>query len=232
MERILAVNIVSSYGRKRVLSGVSISAMAGQCVGIVGTNGCGKSTLLNILAGLRKADSGEVYFDGQCASGRRGRKLFTTYAGYVPQESNLIPELRVMDNLRLWYQNASSLEQELRQGFLHELEIDRMCHLRAGQLSGGMKKRVSIGCALAGNPPILILDEPDAALDLPGKADIRKYLCMYKRLGGTIILATHDEIDLDLCDRVFALNGGVSKEIDRTLRGEALLYQISSKEHE
>ena len=230
MERLLAVNIVSSYGKKRVLSGVNIAVGAGQCVGIVGTNGCGKSTLLNIIAGLRKPDSGEIYFDGQRASGRGGRKLFAAYAGYVPQENNLIPELRVMDNLRLWYQSASVLEQELKQGFLHELEIDQMCHLKAGQLSGGMKKRVSIGCALAGNPPILILDEPDAALDLPGKADIRRYLNMYKKLGGTIILATHDEIDLDLCDRVFALNGGVSKEIDRTLRGEALLFQICSKE--
>lgn len=230
MDRLLAANIVSSYGRKKVLSGVNISAKVGQCVGIVGTNGCGKSTLLNILAGLRKPDGGEIYLDGQCASGRGGRKLFISYVGYVPQENNLIPELTVMDNLRLWYQSAKVLEQELKQGFLHELEIDQMCGLKAGKLSGGMKKRVSIGCALAGNPPVLILDEPDAALDLPGKADIRRYLCMYKQLGGTILLATHDEIDLELCDRVFALNRGVSKEIDRTLRGEALLYQISSKE--
>ena len=101
-----------------------------------------------------------------------------------------------------------------------------MCRLRAGKLSGGMKKRVSIGCALAGDPPILLLDEPDAALDLPGKADIRRYLAMYKQMGGTVLLATHDEIDLDLCDRVFALNRGVSREIDRNLRGEALLNQI------
>ena len=230
MERLRAVNIVSSYGRKRVLSGVNISAEAGQCVGIVGTNGCGKSTLLNIIAGLKRPDSGDMYFDGQCASGKGGRKLFMAYAGYVPQENNLIPELSVLDNLRLWYPSKAVLEQELKQGFLHELEIDQMCRMKAGQLSGGMKKRVSIGCALAGNPPILILDEPDAALDLPGKADIRRYLGMYKKLGGTILLATHDEIDLDLCDRVFALNGGVSKEIDRTLRGESLRYQICNKE--
>ena len=81
--------------------------------------------------------------------------------------------------------------------------------------------------ALAGNPVILILDEPDAALDLPGKADIRRYLAMYRQMGGTIILATHDETDLNLCDRVFALNGGMSREIDKTLRGDALLEQIS-----
>ena len=70
----------------------------------MGTNGCGKSTLLNILAGLRKADGGEIYFDGNRA---QGRQLFIRYAGYVPQESSLIPELSVMDNLRLWYTDES-----------------------------------------------------------------------------------------------------------------------------
>lgn len=230
MERLLAVNIVCSYGRKKVLSGVNIAAGAGQCVGIVGTNGCGKSTLLNILAGLRRPDGGEVYFDGRRAEGRQGRQLFMQYVGYVPQESNLIPELSVMDNLRLWYRDADSLQKELRQGFLHELGVDEMCRMKAGKLSGGMKKRVSIGCALAGNPPVLMLDEPDAALDLPGKADIRRYLTVYKELGGTILLATHDEIDLDLCDRIFVLNRGMSREADRALRGELLIKQMRNEE--
>ena len=223
MERIQAVNIISSYGKKRVLCGVNLSAGAGQCVGIVGTNGCGKSTLLNILSGLRRADAGEIYFDGNKAQGRKG---FVDHVGYVPQENNLIPELSVMDNLRLWYKDANALRQSIDQGFLKALGIDSMCRLKAGKLSGGMRKRVSIGCALSGNPPILILDEPDAALDLPGKAEIRKYLGMYKQMGGTILIATHDEADLELCDRIFALKEGMSTELDRSLRGEALLRAI------
>ncbi len=223
MERLQAVNIRGSYGKKKVLCGVDISAEAGQCVGIVGTNGCGKSTLLNILAGMRKADSGDIYFDGTVV---RNQQDFIRFVGYVPQENHLIPELRVLDNLRLWYRDANALRQSLEQGFLKALGVDEMCQIKAGKLSGGMKKRVSIGCALAGNPPILILDEPDAALDLPGKADIRRYLALYRQMGGTILLATHDEPDLDLCDRVFALCKGVSKEISRTSRGEALLKQI------
>ena len=118
------------------------------------------------------------------------------------------------------------LRQSLDQGFLRALGVDQMCRMKAGKLSGGMKKRVSIGCALAGNPAVLILDEPDAALDLPGKADIRRYLGMYRQMGGTVLLATHDEIDLDLCDRVYALNRGAGKEINRALRGEELLKEI------
>ena len=202
MERLRAVNIVSSYGRKRVLSGVNISAGAGQCVGIVGTNGCGKSTLLNIIAGLKKPDSGDICFDGQCASGKGGRKLFMAYAGYVPQENNLIPELSVLDNLCLWYPSKAVLEQELKQGFLHELEIDQMCRMKAGQLSGGMKKRVSIGCALAGNPPILILDEPTTGLHA---ADIEKVVSILEAFvdrGNTVIVIEHNTDVMKLADYI------------------------------
>lgn len=114
MERLQAVNIRGSYGKKKVLCGVDISAEAGQCVGIVGTNGCGKSTLLNILAGMRKADSGDIYFDGTVV---RNQQDFIRFVGYVPQENHLIPELRVLDNLRLWYRDANALRQSLEQGF-------------------------------------------------------------------------------------------------------------------
>lgn len=226
MERVRAVGIQSAYGRKKVLLDVNLSVGSGQCVGIVGANGCGKSTLLQILSGLRRADDGSIFFDGKEAKGRAGRDLFLHYVGYVPQENNLIPELSVRDNLLLWYQNRKELEEELREGFLHMLGLDDMSNLKAGNLSGGMKKRVSIGCALAGKPPILLLDEPNAALDLPGKAQIRQHLLLYKKMGGTIVIATHDESDLDICERVYAMKQGISKEIDRTLRGDALLLQL------
>lgn len=228
MERILAVGIECSYGAKKVLSGVDISVQAGQCVGIVGANGCGKSTLLNIMTGIRKPKKGELYFDGYKVDfwGSTGRKMFISYTGYVPQESNLIPELSVLDNLLLWYQDKRELEYTLNNGFLGAIGINQMLHLKAGKLSGGMKKRVSIGCALAGNPPILMLDEPDAALDLPGKEEIRRYLDMYRHCGGTVLVATHDEGDLDICDRVYALRNGKAMEIERTLRGNELLRYI------
>lgn len=221
MECIVAKNIVSSYGKKQVLKGVDISAKAGQCVGIVGENGCGKSTLFNILAGLRKADSGEIFLDGG--------KSPAACVGYVPQEGSLMDELSVLDNLSLWFKDKAELKFALEQGFLKELGVDKMCRMRVEKLSGGMKKRVSIGCALAGKPSILILDEPGAALDLMGKADIRGYLAKYKERGGTILIATHEESDLELCDKVYALHGGRSREIDRALRGEALIQKIKGE---
>ncbi|MDE5802113.1 MAG: ABC transporter ATP-binding protein [Lachnospiraceae bacterium] len=235
MERICVTGIESAYGRKKVLRGVDLSAEAGQCVGIVGANGCGKSTLLNILAGLRRADKGMIAFDGvvaDCITQERQRppkgseQLFIRYTGYVPQENTLIPELSVRDNLLLWYGDGEVLERELAEGFLHLLGLAEMCSQKVGKLSGGMKKKVSIGCALAGNPPVLLLDEPGAALDLPGKAKVREHLQRYKGMGGTVLLATHEETELDICDKLYALKEGRCREIDAGLRGDALLSQI------
>lgn len=227
MERIKVEGIVSSYGKNQVLKQVSFTAEAGTCTALVGANGCGKSTLLRILAGLRTPRQGSIAFDGVKLSGRDGKKRFLSYVGYVPQENNLVPELTVKDNLLLWYQDKMALEQTLQHGFLHMLGLEEMLMTKAGSLSGGMKKRVSIGCALAGNPPILLLDEPNAALDLPGKADIRRYLSFYKGQGGTIVMATHEETDLALCEQVLCLKDGTCYPIDRTLRGQALLKEIS-----
>jgi ABC-type multidrug transport system ATPase subunit len=208
LERLEAVSISSSYGKKQVLSGVCIKAGEGQCVAIIGANGSGKSTLLNILAGLRTSYKGDVYLDGQKADG----KLFVSKVGFVPQDNNLIPELSVMDNLRLFYNDMKELEIGLREGFLHKLGIDSMCCLKVKSLSGGMKKRVSIGCALAGNPKVLILDEPEASLDMPGKGQIREYIAMYKDMGGTVVMSTHDEASLELCDRIYVIDGGICQE--------------------
>ena len=233
MERMIATGIASAYGRKQVLNGVELIAKAGECVGLVGANGCGKSTLLNILAGMRKADRGRIFFDGQPAfdsdtsqmatSKKQQKQLFIHYTGYVPQDSLLLEELTVRDNLLLWYGDKKLLEAELIQQPLCQLGLKELVSLRVKKLSGGQKKRVSIGCALAGHPPILLLDEPGAALDLPGRAEVKRYLQSYKGLGGTIIIATHEESDLELCDRVYALKNGISREISPALRGEALM---------
>lgn len=233
MERIIVEGITSAYGRKQVLSSVNLSAKAGECVGLVGANGCGKSTLLNILAGMRGADGGRILFDGQPAfasgtlqiplSKKQQKQLFIHYTGYVPQESQLIEELTVQDNLLLWYGNVKLLKAELEQQPLCQLGLKQLCRMRVKKLSGGQKKRVSIGCALAGHPPILLLDEPGAALDLPGRAEVKRYLQSYKQMGGIIIIATHEESDLELCDKLYALKNGISREISPSLRGDALM---------
>ncbi len=223
MERFSTKGIQSSYGRKQVLKDITISGNPGECICIVGENGCGKSTLLNILAGLKKADGGIICFEGKEA---RDAKTFRDILGYVPQDNNLIPELSVRDNLLLWYPGKNELVKALSEGILHKLGIEDFLYKKVSKLSGGMKKKVSIACALAGEPKILLLDEPGAALDLPGKEELRHYLLAYKQIGGTIILATHEEADLSVCDRIYALKGGTAVPLDPQLRGTALMQCI------
>ena len=93
--------ICKTYRKKQVLSGVSLTAEPGQCVGIVGGNGCGKTTLLSILAGARKADKGSVKADGMEILGKPA--LQAAKIAYVPQENPFMDELSVKDNLSLWY---------------------------------------------------------------------------------------------------------------------------------
>ena len=93
-------DIRKSYGRKLVLRQVSMHVQAGMCTGIIGANGCGKSTLLKILAGVEKAGGGSIFVDGKEL--KKPVREMARYAGYIPQESILIPELTVEDNLKLW----------------------------------------------------------------------------------------------------------------------------------
>lgn len=226
MNLITASHIQSSYGKKHVLTDVNIEIGQGSCVGIIGANGCGKSTLLAILAGIRTPAGGSIFYCGQEVAGRAAWKRYRRAIGYVPQRSILMPELTVWDNLLLWYVDRKQLRQELETGFLGELGLGEMCRLKVRQLSGGMEKRLSIGAALANRPGVLILDEPSAALDMPGKRDVRMYLEKFRQWGGTVIFTTHDESELELCSRLYVLAGGACMEADPKGKGAVLWKTI------
>ena len=220
MKMIEIENLTSAYGRKNVLQGVSFEAERGDCIGIVGPNGCGKSTLLSILAGVLKPSSGTIRYYGKNAL--ENQVVFRKMTGYVPQENPLMPELSVYDNLRLWYPDKKELAKELEEGFLRILGISEFLKMPVSKLSGGMKKRVSIGIALAGMPPVLILDEPSAALDLVCKEDIRHYLQIYLERKGTVVITTHEESELSLCSRLYVMKDKRLSEVDKKLRGKEL----------
>ena len=220
MKMIEIENLTSAYGRKKVLQGVTLSGGRGECIGIIGPNGCGKSTLLSIMAGVLRPRSGKILYYGKDAL--QNRIVFRKMTGYVPQENPLLPELSVYDNLRLWYPDKAELNKELEQGFLQILGIPEFVKMTVSKLSGGMKKRVSIGMALAGMPPVLILDEPSAALDLVCKEDIKRYLQIYLKRKGTVVITTHEESELSLCNSLYVMKNGKLEQVDKTLRGEAL----------
>ena len=194
-------NISKAYGRQSVLQDISLTAQSGSCIGILGSNGSGKSTLLQILAGVLKPDSGSFTADGKNLWNCPGA------VGYIPQGTPLLEELSAWDNLRLWY-SRKELETELSEGVLKLLGIGEFLKKPVHALSGGMKKRLSIGCAVAQRPPILLLDEPTAALDLSCKQSISQYLTQYKNAGGLLFLTTHDSLELSLCDQFYIIKDG------------------------
>lgn len=199
------VNIKKSYKKKNVLNNITLSVEEGSCVGILGGNGSGKSTLLSVLAGVLKPDGGSVDWMGQDLL--HNKELRTQILGYVPQGNPLLEELTAWDNLLLWY-DKNTLKQELESGVLAMLGIPEFIKVPVNKMSGGMKKRLSIGCVVAANPKVLLLDEPSAALDLVCKERIYNYLKDYKQQGGRILLATHDVQELDLCDKWYILKDG------------------------
>ena len=162
--------ICKSYGKHRILNGVSFSAGPGQCVGIVGTNGCGKTTLLSILAGALRADSGSIRINGTEILGRSGAAADLT--AYVPQENPLIGELSVKDNLLLWHRGSrKEMEKDLTEGCSSVLGI------RLGKLQGQICMAYGTNGTSFGNfcstfktnhivPPFLFIETVGSALRL------------------------------------------------------------------
>lgn len=219
------INIRKSYRKREVLKGASFFADAGTCVGIVGGNGCGKTTLLSILAGAVKADGGSAKYDGKEILGNQ--KELVELVAYVPQENPIIEELSVKDNLRLWYKGDNkNLEADLETGAAGMLGLAQVLKVPAGKLSGGMKKRLSIACALSGHAPVLIMDEPGAALDLVCKQEIAAYLKGYLKQGGTVLLCSHELAELEICDRMYMLAGGILEPLEEGIAGGELTKRL------
>lgn len=200
-------DISKSYKKHTVLDHIDLSIHKGDCIGIIGDNGSGKTTLLSIIAGYIKPDSGHLIMNGiEYAFSSDSLKGIVSY---VPQENPLMEELSVRDNLRLWYASSEiSMEDSLLNGTLHMLGIHEFVHKKVSELSGGMKKRLSIGIAFANQPSLLIMDEPSAALDLSCKKEIRSYMKYFTKQGGCVLLVSHDEPELSICNRLFRLQGG------------------------
>lgn len=215
-----AIGIRASYRgigwrqeKKQVLKNINFTAEQGQCVGLIGANGIGKSTLLSVLAGIRKPDEGQLLFEGKDLLKKENRSLLKKISGYVPQDNPLMEELTVFDNLKLWYLDKNRIKKEINAGILAEFGFEQYLKTPVNKLSGGLKKRLSIACALADNPKILIMDEPTAALDMLCKHDIMNYMEKCKNDGKIIIFSTHDETELQICDKLFVLRSGELGEV-------------------
>ncbi len=211
------------HKNKQILNEVSFQAGEGQCIGIVGANGTGKTTLLSILAGVHKPLSGKLLYKEKDLFQRENQKDLKKVCGYIPQENPLIEELSVLDNLKLWYTDKKRIMQEMEQGVLADFRFEEYLNFPVNKLSGGMKKRVSIACAIADDPDILIMDEPTAALDMLCKHDVMEYIEKSKKSGKIIIFSTHDETEIKICDKLYVLRAGKLGEVSTNLDSAELI---------
>ena len=167
-------HISKSYGKKQVLNDVSFPVPEGCAIGILGVNGSGKSTLLSCIA-KKYAGTPDVRI------------------GYVPQENPLYDELKPVDNLRMWTnKRKSEILQALQAPPLAQLGIQTFLDTPVKHMSGGMKKRLRLACAL----------------DLPAKQDAMQFMRYYLSLGNSIVIASHEEAVFQFCHTVYLLKNG------------------------
>ncbi|MCI9417498.1 MAG: ABC transporter ATP-binding protein [Eubacterium sp.] len=200
-------HIYKKYGRKEILKDINFRAKSGECVSIVGRNGCGKTTLIKILAGILKPEKGSILYYEKDPLHKKS--LFHKYCGYVPQETPLIEELSVKDNLRLWGVGRSAQYERI----LDDFQLRDILKMRVSKMSGGMKRRLGIACALAEWPPILLLDEPTTSLDIYYKESIQAWLLEYRKMGGIVVMTTHDESEILQSDRCLVMVDGRLTEL-------------------
>lgn len=207
-----ADSIYKSYGKKKVLKGISFTAPEGKCTGFIGANGCGKSTLFGILAGVEKADGGIVSLHGK--QYKKIEKELIAAIGYIPQENALMEDLTVKDNLALYMSLCpGKVENDYVEELCERFSVQPFEKEKVNRLSGGMKKRVSIVCALLHRPEVLIMDEPSTALDLIFKEELDHFIRDFTGKGGTVLISSHDEKEIRRCDRLYAIKDGMAKEI-------------------
>jgi ABC-2 type transport system ATP-binding protein len=180
-----ARNLEKRYGDRVALDKVSLTAAAGDLVGVIGPNGAGKTTLLSLLAGNVRPDSGEI--------AQTPERI-----GWVPQQQSLYTKLTVEENLRLFAQLErcedvdETVGRMLEQTGLHERANDQL-----HTLSGGNRQRVNVAIGLLGDPTLLLLDEPSAALDPRQRGRLWEFLLSLATEGTTIVFTTHDVGEAD-----------------------------------
>jgi multiple sugar transport system ATP-binding protein len=197
-----------SYGGTPVLDDVSLTLTAREFVAFLGPSGSGKSTLLRIIAGLERADAGEVLLDGhridQLPPGDRGvAMVFQHYALY--------PHMTVRENMAFGLRNAGITKDEIERRIADAaavLQIDELLDRKPGQMSGGQRQRVAIGRALVKEPKLFLLDEPLSNLDAALRLRTRVELAQLKqRVDAAVIMVTHDQAEaMTLADRIVVMS--------------------------
>ncbi|MFI8227925.1 ATP-binding cassette domain-containing protein [Streptomyces sp. NPDC085900] len=219
---------VKTFGAVRAVDGVDLTIAPGETVALLGRNGAGKSTTISLLLGLNEPDEGTVELFGAPpgAAVRAGR------VGAMLQEGRAVPRVTVRELVAFVagrYPAPMPVERALRLAGITEL-----AGRRVDRLSGGQTQRVRFAVALAGNPTLIVLDEPTAALDVEARHAFWASMRSYARLGHTVLFSTHHLQEADAhADRILVIDGGrivadgTSEELKRSVGGGLVAFDLA-----
>ncbi len=204
----IAINSLAfNYGKLRVIDDISLEIPAGTSFGLLGPNGSGKTTLIRLLVGLLRPAGGSIRCLGSTPSPASARLI-----GYMPQLPSLYSELSVEQNIDFFARIYGLKDKKKRKQRVAEvIRLVDLEHKRGAQvmkLSGGMKQRVSLGCAIVHQPPLIFLDEPTVGLDPELRVHFWDYFEGLTRSGSTLIVSSHTMDDAAHCRKLAFLREG------------------------
>ena len=236
MTAIQITNVEKSYQSLRALGGVSRNIEEGEFFGLLGPNGAGKTTLISTIAGLIRPDSGSVRIHGHdvITDFRQARRKL----GVVPQELVFDPFFTVRETLRLQsgYFGLKNNDKWIDE-VMDNLDLTDKADVNMRALSGGMKRRVLVAQALVHKPPVIVLDEPTAGVDVELRQTLWKFISRLNKAGHTVVLTTHYlEEAQAMCQRVAMLKAGRVVALDtmsaliRRISGSQLIVRLAGGE--
>ncbi|MEO7767457.1 MAG: ABC transporter ATP-binding protein [Ferruginibacter sp.] len=237
MNSVTVEHIVKTYGTKKepvvALKDISIDVAKGELFGVIGPDGAGKTSLFRILTTLLLADSGHARVDGFDVV--KQYKEIRNRIGYMPGKFSLYQDLSVEENLR-FFATIFNTSIAANYGLIKDIytQIEPFKNRRAGKLSGGMKQKLALCCALIHRPSVLFLDEPTTGVDAVSRKEFWDMLKALKQQGISILVSTPYMDEAGLCDRVALIQSGSIMTIDSpeniTKKFTKTMWSVSSAE--
>ena len=215
-----ATGISKSFGTTRALDDVSFAVREGEVFGFIGPDGAGKTTLFRILTTLLLPDEGEAHVDGLDVA--RDYQELRKRLGYMPGRFSLYQDLTVEENLA-FFASVFGTTVEANYDLVKDIyaQIEPFRKRKAGKLSGGMKQKLALSCALIHRPKVLFLDEPTTGVDAVSRREFWEMLLRLKDTGISIVVSTPYMDEARLCDRVALIQAGRLLRVDTPSRIEA-----------
>ncbi len=206
-------NIVKAYGEVQALKGINLEIQPGELFGLIGPDGAGKTSLFRILTTLILADGGTASVCGLDVV--KDYRTIRTIVGYMPGRFSLYQDLTIAENLQ-FFATVFNTTVEANYDLIHDIyvQIEPFRNRRAGKLSGGMKQKLALCCALIHKPEVLFLDEPTTGVDPVSRTEFWDMLDRLKQQGITILVSTPYMDEASRCDRIALMREGNCLKID------------------